>query len=406
MFPYFALIFIFLFYKNTSFVISSENEIKSGENILITNDNPVKELSTEEISSFPNEYNITIQYNQSNDNNASPSKEIQTELLDHDHDHKSKTTTTPISRVKKAFRKLFIIKPYINGLIKKKSNNESDDLDDDPEVTPYSKEIESEIDALKDKDEKDNLDNQKEIIDFFHNADDKDSAHSYNYDYKNDDDKSDAYSFNYDEKDDDDDEKDDDDDDDDDGDDDDDEDDDEYVYDEDDDDEYVYDYDDDEYVYEDGDDDDESSVIKKRKSNTPSPFGAERDPMLEPSSKPTKIRDKPSYIKDKKKGENPIGVVKKAEPMGLVEYDYNDEPDIMTKIRSINKIDVTLRDELYDETERLLFESVMNQETPKSKCDIVEKLLNRLERALIPATAVQAAIVITAIALSVVTTGC
>ncbi|SCM03622.1 conserved rodent malaria protein, unknown function [Plasmodium chabaudi adami] len=384
MFPYFALIFIFLCYKNTSFVISSENEIKSGENILITNDNPVKELSTEEIASCPNEYNITIQYNQSNDNNASPSKEIQTELFDHDHDNKSKTTTTPISRVKKAFRKLFIIKPYINGLIKKKSNNESDDLDDDPEVTPYSKEIESEIDALKDKDEKDNLDNQKEIIDFFHNADDKDSAHSYNYDYKNDDDKSDAYSFNYDEKDDDDDDDDDD----------------------DEDDEYVYDYDDDEYVYEDGDDDDESSVIKKRKSNTPSPFGAERDPMLEPSSKPTKIRDKPSYIKDKKKGENPIGVVKKAEPAGLVEYDYNDEPDIMTKIRSVNKIDVTLRDELYDETERLLFESVMNQKTPKSKYDIVEKLLNRLERMLIPATAVQAAIVITAIALSFVATGC
>ncbi|SCM08357.1 conserved rodent malaria protein, unknown function [Plasmodium chabaudi adami] len=402
MFPYFALIFIFLCYKNTSFVISSENEIKSGYKILITNDNPVKELSTEEIASCPNEYNITNQYNQSNDNNASPSKEIQTELFD--HDHKSKTTTTPISRVKKAFQKLFIIKPYINGLIKKKSNNESDDLDDDPEVTPYSKEIESEIDALKDKDEKDNLDNQKEIIDFFHNEDDKDSAHSYNYDDKDDKDKGDAYSFNYDEKDDDDDDDEDND-----------EDDDEYVYDEDDDDEYVYDDnddeyvyddDDDEYVYEDGDDDDESSVIKKRKSNTPSPFGAERDPMLKPSSKPTKIRDKPSYIKDKKKGENPIGVVKKAEPAGLVEYDYNDEPDIMTKIRSINKIDVTLRDELYDETERLLFESVMNQKTPKSKYDIVEKLLNGLDRMLILATAVQAAIVITAIVLSFMAAGC
>ncbi|CAD2100669.1 conserved rodent malaria protein, unknown function [Plasmodium vinckei] len=394
MFPYFALICVFLCYKNASFAISPENKIKNGGKILLKNDNPVKELSTEEIVSSPNEYNITNQCKQNNGKKASTSEKTQKKLFDHNHKLKK---SKPISVIQKAFRKIFIIKPSIHNLIKKKSNDISDDLEDDPEVTPYSKEIESEIDALKDNDEKENLDNKKEVIDAFRrkkdnpiqkymedNADDKDDAYSYSYDNKNDideDDKDENDSYN---------DKDDDD---------------ECIYDYDDDDECVYDDDDDdECVYD--DEDDESRVIKKKKKNTPAQFGAERDPMVEPSYKPTKIRDKPSYIKDKKKGENPVVVVKKGDNVSLVEYDYDDEPDILTKIRSINKIDVTLRDKLYDEAEQLLFERVIAQKAPTSKYDVVEKLLTAVDGIIVPVAALQSVITIIAIIVLFAATGC
>ncbi|CAD2087385.1 conserved rodent malaria protein, unknown function [Plasmodium vinckei lentum] len=290
MFPYFALICVFLCYKNTSFAISPENKIKNGSKILLKNDNPVKELSTEEIVSSPNEYNTTNQCNQNNDKKASTSEKTQKELFDHNHKLKK---SKPISIIKKAFRKIFIIKPSMNNLIKKKSNDKSDDLEDDPEVTPYSKEIESEIDALKDNDEKENLDNKKEVIDLF-----------------------------------------------------------------------------------------------RRKKDNPIQ------------------KDKPSYIKDKKKGENPVVVVKKGDNVSLVEYDYDDEPDILTKIRSINKIDVTLRDKLYDEAEQLLFERVITQKAPTSKYDVVEKLLTAVDGIIVPVAALQSVITIIAIIVLFAATGC
>ncbi|KEG01384.1 hypothetical protein YYE_03974 [Plasmodium vinckei vinckei] len=402
MFPYFLIIYVFLCFKNTSFAISPENEIKNGGKLLLKNDNPVEELNTKEIVSSPSEYNITNQCNQNNDKKASTSEEIQKKIFDHNHKLKK---SKPLGIIKKAFRKIFIIKPSMNNLIKKNSNDESDDLEDDPEVIPYSKEIESEIDALKDNDHKENLDNQKEIIDALHrkkdnpiqmymddNADDKHDAYSYRYDDKNDvddDDKDDDDSDN---------DKDDDD---------------EYVYD--DDDKYVYDDDDDEYVYDDDDDDDEyvydddddkSRVIKNKKRNNPSSFGAERDPMVEPSYKPTKIRDNPSYIKDKNKRENPVVVIKKGDDERLVEYDYDDEPDILTKIRSLNKIDVTLRDKLYDEAEQLLFERVIAQKAPIDKHDVVKKILTTLDRILVPATAFQSVITIIGIIVLFAATGC
>ncbi|CAD2087410.1 conserved rodent malaria protein, unknown function [Plasmodium vinckei brucechwatti] len=286
MFPYFALICVFLCYKNTSFAISPENEIKNGGKILLTNDNPVKELSTEKIVSPPNEYNITNQCNQNNDKKVSTSKEIQKELFDHNHKLKK---SKPISIIKKAFRKIFIIKPSMHDLIKKKSNNEFDDFEDDPEVTPYSKEIESEIDALKDNVEKESLDNQKEVIDAF-----------------------------------------------------------------------------------------------RRKKDNPIQM----------------------YMEDKKKGKNPVVVVKKGDNVSLVEYDYDDEPDILTKIRNINKIDVTLRDKLYDEAEKLLFERVITQKAPTSKYDVVEKLLTAVDRIIVPVTALQSVITIITIIVLFAATGC
>ncbi|CXI13525.1 conserved rodent malaria protein, unknown function [Plasmodium berghei] len=198
MFPYFVLICIFLYFKNESFATSLENKTKNENKILLINDNPVKELTTEETILCPNEYEIKNQYNQNDDKNVSIFEEILTILCN--HNYKLKITRKSKKLVKKVFRKLLIIKPYIPCLLKQKSDDECDYLEDDPEVIPYSKEIESEIDALKDNDREDNIDNQKKEIDSFFRKpynpfeeymedNEYDNDDSYNHDDEDEDDK-------------------------------------------------------------------------------------------------------------------------------------------------------------------------------------------------------------------------
>ncbi|ETB58719.1 hypothetical protein YYC_03543 [Plasmodium yoelii 17X] len=369
---------------------------------------------------------------------------------------------------KKLAKKLFIIKSAISDLLKKNSNGERYYLEDDPEVIPYSKELESEIDALKDNNRENNIDNQNDVIDLFFrkknnqianylkdNADDKDDSYPYLYPYPylydddkyvkgdghedddkyvkgdghedddkygdghedddkyvkgdghEDDDKyvkgdgledSNKYPNRYDDEYDD-------------------EDDYEYLN-EDEDDEYLnnYEYDDDEYINEDEDDDaDEDDhkydykMINKNKGNSPVSFYVERDPIVEPPSKLPKIKDKPSYIKNEKIKKKTSVLVDKSKDVDPINHDY--ELDKSTKISNTNEIDVklkdeldvelkdeldatlkneidvelkdeidvTLRDEVYDETERLLFERIINQESPTDKHNSVEKILNKIE---------------------------
>ncbi|EAA19933.1 ribosome releasing factor, partial [Plasmodium yoelii yoelii] len=324
---------------------------------------------------------------------------------------------------KKLAKKLFIIKSAISDLLKKNSNGERYYLEDDPEVIPYSKELESEIDALKDNNRENNIDNQNDVIDLFFRKknnqianylkDDKDDSYPYPYPYPylydddkyvkgdghEDDDKyvkgdgledSNKYPNRYDDEYDD-------------------EDDYEYLN-EDEDDEYLnnYEYDDDEYINEDEDDDaDEDDhkydykMINKNKGDSPVSFYVERDPIVEPPSKLPKIKDKPSYIKNEKIKKKTSVLVDKSKDVDSINHDY--ELDKSTKISNTNEldvelkdeldvklkdeidvelkdeIDVTLRDEVYDETERLLFERIINQESPTDKHNIVEKILNKIE---------------------------
>ncbi|SCL99855.1 Plasmodium exported protein, unknown function [Plasmodium chabaudi chabaudi] len=92
--------------------------------------------------------------------------------------------------------------------------------------------------------------------------------------------------------------------------------------------------------------------------------------IIRPQSENVKVLDI-SPINKKKKNNN-----KNIDENDFIDlFDNDDEESLLTEVQDNNKIDVSLMDEVYDETERLLFEKIIGKKRVKGKYYKVKKYL-------------------------------
>ncbi|CAD2100613.1 Plasmodium exported protein, unknown function [Plasmodium vinckei petteri] len=116
---------------------------------------------------------------------------------------------------------------------------------------------------------------------------------------------------------------------------------------------------------------DDDLLERKKKSLVQLNVNDKKD-IIRPQSESVKVLDI-SPINKKKKNNNKKKNFDENDFIDL--FDNDDEESLLTEVQDNNKLDVSLMDEVYDETERLLFEKIIGQKRVKGKYYKVKKYL-------------------------------
>ncbi|CAD2087391.1 Plasmodium exported protein, unknown function [Plasmodium vinckei lentum] len=116
---------------------------------------------------------------------------------------------------------------------------------------------------------------------------------------------------------------------------------------------------------------DDDLLERKKKSLVQLNVNDKKD-IIRPQSENVKVLDI-SPINKKKKNNNKKKNFDENDFIDL--FDNDDEESLLTEVQDNNKLDVSLMDEVYDETERLLFEKIIGQKRVKGKYYKVKKYL-------------------------------
>ncbi|CAD2087416.1 Plasmodium exported protein, unknown function [Plasmodium vinckei brucechwatti] len=116
---------------------------------------------------------------------------------------------------------------------------------------------------------------------------------------------------------------------------------------------------------------DDDLLERKKKSLMQLNVNDKKD-IIRPQSENVKVLDI-SPINKKKKNNNKKKIFDENDFIDL--FDNDDEESLLTEVQDNNKLDVSLMDEVYDETERLLFEKIIGQKRVKGKYYKAKKYL-------------------------------